>query len=87
MIIGGTLITGYDKQRTILLTGDNLVQYLGYTITEFDQTSQGYYNNLIDPRDLDFVNNSIHFQLQNENQYEVEYRLIRKDHTSVWVQE
>lgn len=87
MIVGGTLITGYDGQRTILLTGDNLVQYLGYTIAEFDQASKGSYNNLIDPRDLDFVNNSIHFQLQNENQYEVEYRLIRKDHTSVWVQE
>lgn len=87
MIVGGTLVTGYDGQRTILLTGDNLVQYLGYTIAEFDQASKGSYNNLIDPRDLDFVNNSIHFQLQNENQYEVEYRLIRKDHTSVWVQE
>lgn len=87
VIVGGTLITGYDEQRTTFLASDNLVQYLGYTIAEFDQASTGCYNNLIDPRDLDFVNNSIHFQLQNQNQYEVEYRLIKKDHTSVWVQE
>ena len=87
VIIGGTLITGFDKQRTILLTGESLVRYLGYTVTEFEQVSGGYFNHLIDPRDVDFVNNSIHFQLQNENQYEVEYRLLRKDHTSVWVQE
>lgn len=86
-IIGGTLITAYDEQRTILLTGDNLVQYLGYTIPEYDQVTNGSYNNLIDPRDVDFVNNSIHFQLENEDQYEVEYRLIKKDHTAVWVQE
>ena len=67
--------------------GDNLCKLLGYTRDELVELSKGTMLDLIHPDDYDGVRRKISEGLEAAGEYNVEYRIRKKNGTYVWIQD
>ena len=65
---------------------NRMLQMAGYSsYEEFDRAIQGLVINSIHPDDRDFVTMLVHQALTKGDQYEVQYRMKRRDGSDMWV--
>lgn len=86
-VIPGGVVGGYAEEGYPLYAANE--QYLkmaGYqTYHEFEQDIQGKIINSIHPDDREYVKRVLQHQFEYQDQYEVQYRLKKKDGTYLWV--
>lgn len=80
-MIGGYLEPGYP----LYFINKHLLEYLGYTYEEFLEETNGFVENGFHPEDRDYVNDEVAKQLESKNSYEVQYRMLKKDKSYIWV--
>ena len=86
-IAGGNLISSLDDSRTLIYFSDSLLKLLGYTKKEFEAITQGSLINMIWPDDRARIADEYDCQLDNNDVYELDYRIQKKDKTIIWVME
>ncbi len=82
----GTMMTYYDRDFTFAYVGDNLISFLGCSREEFERTYQNALQ-IVFPEDRAFVSRKIRTQLEQQDSYEIEYRLQRCRGEVLWVME
>lgn len=81
-IIGGYLEPGFP----LYVANNSLLQMAGYgSYPEFEEDIGGLVINSIHPDDRDLVNREVEKALANGDQYEIEYRMLCRDKSSIWV--
>lgn len=86
MMPGGIIGGYFEKNYPLYIVNDKYLNLTGYeTYEEFVKDIKGEIVNTIHPNDIDFVNKIVSEGLTVRNQYEVEYRLRRKDNSYIWV--
>lgn len=84
-IDGGTSIRFDDKKFSIVYAGKDLINFLGYSVEEFEMETGGSFLNIIDEQDRDEVREIIDSWFKTGDYYEVEYRIKRRDGYVTWV--
>lgn len=83
---GGIVGSYFEDGYPLYIVNDKYLALSGYTnYNDFVNDTNGFIANTIHPEDLVFVENIATESLKNGRQYEVEYRLRKKDGTYIWV--
>lgn len=86
MMPGGIVGSYFEDGYPLYIVNDKYLALSGYdNYDEFVEDIDGLVSNSIHPEDLFFVENIARESLKNEKQYEVEYRLRKKDGSYIWV--
>lgn len=80
-LIGAYMEEGYP----IYLVSDKLLELLGYTYEEFMKKTGGNVLNRIWKEDLEEVMAAVKRQCREGKEFEVEYRMLKKDGNFLWV--
>lgn len=80
-ILGGYLEEGFP----LYIINDTMLNYLGYTYEELIEETGEEIQKIIDPEDRDRVQKAIYRSAQGNGEYDIRYRVIRKDGTRLWV--
>lgn len=80
-IMGGYLEEGFP----LYIINDTMLDYLGYTYDELVEETDEKMQKIIAPEDWDRVEKTIYDSLRETGGYNVQYRVIRKDGTRLWV--
>ena len=85
-MLPGGIMGGYlEKGFPLYIINDTMLDYLGYTYDELVEETGEYMQNIIAPEDWDRVERVIYESIQKTGEYDVQYRIIRKDGTKLWV--
>lgn len=85
-IMPGGIIGGYCEDKfPLYVLNQQFLDMLGYTYEEFLKDTDGYVLNSIYEQDRNFVNYEVYKRLSKSNQYEIEYRVKKKDGSYIWV--
>lgn len=86
-LMPGGVVGGYVEEGfPLYVANDRMLQMAGYdSYEEFDRAIQGLVINSIHPDDRDFVTMLVRQALARGDQYEVQYRMKRRDGTDMWV--
>lgn len=86
-LMPGGVVGGYVEEGfPLYVANDRMLQMAGYSsYKEFDRAIQGLVINSIHPDDRDFVTMLVHQALTKGDQYEVQYRMKRRDGSDMWV--
>lgn len=86
-IMPGGIVGGYVQEGfPLYVANDRLLEMSGYdSYEDFEQDIQGLVINTIHPDDRDYVNSELSGVSQPGDQYELEYRMRRKDGSYFWV--
>jgi len=77
-----------DEGFSLYSINGRMLSYLGYeTEEEFRSAISGSFANAMEPGDLDKSSLSVHQQLEKGPDYEIAYRVRRKDGTYIWIEE
>lgn len=80
------IIGGYcEKDYPIYMINDRLLEFLGYTYEEFMELTEGNALNRVWNEDREEVHAVIEKECQRCGEYEVEYRMKKKDGNFLWV--
>ena len=82
----GSMMVYCKDQYPFAFVGENLIHFLGYEKEEFHQRILNYIQLCYKP-DVAAISRSVESQLAQNDYYEVEYRVQRKDGTPVWMWE
>lgn len=86
MMPGGIVGSYFEEGYPLYIVNDKYLTLSGYdSYDEFVKDIDGMISNSIHPEDLIFVENIATESLKNGRQYEVEYRLRKKDGSYIWV--
>jgi PAS domain S-box/diguanylate cyclase (GGDEF) domain len=75
----------YDSSLTIVYCSDGFPQLTGYTTEEIGRCFHNRFLTMIYEPDREVVQRSIDAQLQNGSVIDVQYRLLRKDGSLIWI--
>ena|GEM_PF-936794 len=85
---GGLLGCYLTKGFPFYFVNDRLLEHLGYSDeAEFVNHISGLFSNVIHPDDRTSAYDSVIRQLLVRQQYEIDYRMLKKDGTVIWVHE
>ena len=85
MLPGGVMGGYLEKGFPLYIINDTMLNYLGYTYEELVEETGEKMQKIIDPEDWDRVEKTIYESLEKTGEYDVQYRVIRKDGTRLWV--
>lgn len=84
--IPGGVVGGYiEPNFPLYVINDELLGYLGYTYEEYINDTKGLISNTIHHDDLENVNMVVEAGIKNCEEYEVRYRMKKKDGSYIWV--
>ena len=85
--IPGGIMGGYFEDKfPVYLISEDLLHYLGYSKKqEFITAVDGYIINCIHPEDRDYVENEIRSKLSRGAEYQIEYRMQKKNGNYIWI--
>ena len=86
-IPGGMVKCKNDECYTILQMNDGFFDMLGYSTREITEKFQNRYIELIYPPDRDTVKRMIELQAREDQKIVLEYRMVCKDGTLIWILE
>nr|WP_255575779.1 sensor domain-containing diguanylate cyclase [Caproiciproducens faecalis] len=75
----------YDSTLTIVYCSVGFLQLTGYTLEEIERQFRGQFIRMIYEPDREGIRRSIDAQLQTGRVIDVQYRLLRKDGSLIWV--
>lgn len=84
---GGVMGRYLEKGFPLYHINEQMLSYLGYTRKEFMAAIDGLVIHCIHPADQEQVCRGIEEQLQNTDNFEMQYRLLKKDGSFLWVWE
>ncbi len=85
-MLPGGIMGGYlEKGFPLYIINDTMLDYLGYTYDELVKETGEEMEKIIEPEDLERVRRTIYDSIQVNGEYDVQYRIIRKDGTRLWV--
>lgn len=85
-IMPGGIVGGYcDDKFPLYVLNQQFLDMVGYTYDEFVEATDGYIINSIFEEDREFVTSEVNDRFKKSNQYEIEYRLKKKDGSYIWV--
>lgn len=86
-IMPGGIIGGYlEPDFPLYVANNRLLQMAGYeSYREFEEDIDGLVINSIHPDDRELVNREVEKALAAGDQYEIEYRMLCRDKSSIWV--
>lgn len=84
-IPGGVYQCRDDISYTLHYISDGFMDVVGYKRDEIFGMKKGKIMNFIHPDDREFVVQHINMQLARNNTFEIQYRMVRKDHSICWV--
>ena len=80
-MIGGYIEDGFP----LYVVNDTMLEMMGYTYNEFVEETEGLVINSIHEDDAHMVEKHVLDCLKQEKQYAIEYRVKKKDGSSLWV--
>jgi len=80
-ILGGYVALGFP----LYYVNERMLAYLGYTYEEFVADTKGLVMNGIHPDDLERVEQIASRAMDQDSEYEVKYRMKKKDGSYIWV--
>lgn len=80
-ILGGYVAPGFP----LYYVNERMLAYLGYTYEEFVTDTKGLVMNGIHPDDLERVEQIASRAMEQDSEYEVRYRMKKKDGSYIWV--
>ena len=80
-IIGGYI----EKDFPLYMINDAMLEMMGYTYDEFVKATDGLIINSFCEEDVERVCCEVFRQLQEDNEYVIEYRIKKKDGSCLWV--
>ena len=80
-ILGGYVAPGFP----LYYVNERMLTYLGYTYEEFVADTKGLVMNGIHPDDLERVEQIASRAMDQDSEYEVKYRMKKKDGSYIWV--
>lgn len=81
----GIFQTGLDQEFTFLTCNEGYRRMLGYTSTEIDRKFKNRALGFVHPDDITYVNEEIRRQLGEGDTVTIEFRIVRKDNTPIWI--
>ena len=85
-VIPGGIMGGYMEDGfPLYVINDELLGYMGYTYEELMNDTGGMMARIIHPDDLSMVEKRVWDGFQNGGEYQVQYRMRRKNGTYLWV--
>lgn len=84
-IYGGIQICDYDEDYTICYASNGFVKLTGYSQEEIESVLQRKHVALIYPPDVAVVKSKLREQLQYDESFSLEYRIVKKDGKMLWV--
>ena len=84
-IPGGVVGAYLEPKFPLYIINDELLGYLGYTYDDYIYDTKGLISNAIHHDDLDNVNQVVEEGIKNCEEYEVRYRMKKKDGSYIWV--
>jgi PAS domain S-box-containing protein len=86
-IPGVTYRSLFDEDWTTIFASEQILKISGYHYKDFLYNNVRSFASIMHPDDIDRVYNQISNSINNDESWEVEYRLIHKDGTEKWVYE
>ncbi|MCF8352234.1 MAG: PAS domain-containing protein [Bacteroidales bacterium] len=77
----------YDKDRTMLLMSNAAESLSGYNASDFINNKVRSYASVIHTDDTDFVENAINEAVAENRSWDIDYRILHRDHGIRWVHE
>lgn len=77
----------FDEKWTMIYLGKNIEELSGYEITDFIHNKVRTYESIIYKEDRKYVEEKIKKAIQDNNSWDLEYRIIDKDENIKWVLE
>lgn len=74
----------WDILKDELIWSENAAQMLGYSPSEFENTNEFYFKHIIEDDSQTFFD-ALNQSLENKSDFNLEYRVRRKDGTIIWV--
>lgn len=85
-MVPGGIMGGYlEKGFPLYVINDTMLRYLGYTYEELVQQTDEEMIRIIAPEDREWVEREILDSVKDRGEYEVQYRVVRKDGTYMWM--
>lgn len=84
-IQGGMQICDFDSSFTIRYANDSFYEMIGYTRAEVKELFANLHTAFVHKDDIDKLRTAVDTQLSKSNHFSVEYRLIHKSGSIVWV--
>lgn len=86
-LIPGGVVGGYEEEGyPLYAANERFLKMVGYhSYSEFDKDIQGLIINSIHPEDREYVYQMLQYSFEHSNQYEIQYRMKKKDGTYIWV--
>lgn len=85
-MLPGGIMGGYlEKGFPLYIINDTMLNYLGYTYEELVEKTGEEMQKIIAPEDWERVERTIYESIEKTGEYDVQYRVIRKDGTRLWV--
>ena len=85
MLPGGIAGCYLEEGLPFYIVNDTMLDYLGYTYEEFVEATGECLQKIVAPEDWERVEKTIFEGLREKGEYDVRYRVIRKDGTRLWV--
>lgn len=85
MLPGGIMGVYLEEGFPLYVINDTMLRYLGYTYEELVQETGEEMIRIIVPEDRERVEKTVRESLESAGEYETQYRVIRKDGTSMWI--
>lgn len=85
-MLPGGIVGGYLEDGFPLYTiNDTMLSYLGYTYEELAEKTGELMKGIIAPEDWERVEKTIYESIKETGEYDIQYRVVRKDGTRLWV--
>src|SRR5699024_6410370 len=69
----------------LYIINDTMLNYLGYTYDELIEATGEEMQKIIAPEDWERVEKAVYEGIKKRGEYDVQYRVVRKDGTRLWV--
>lgn len=85
-MLPGGIMGGYlEKGFPLYVINDTMLRYLGYTYDELVRETNEEMIRIIAPEDREWVEKEIFDSMERTGEYEVQYRVVRKDGSYLWM--
>lgn len=81
----GIFQVGMDEEFSLLTCNEGYRRMLGYTAQEVEKKFKNHALGLVHPDDIKYVNEEIRRQLGESDTVTIEFRVVRKDGTPIWI--
>lgn len=86
-ILGGVKNCLKDEDMTMLYVSQGFLELTGYSDEDLNRIFKNKFKDMIYKEDIDKFNRTILNQLEKQDKIEVEYRIVKKDGSIIWILE